>query len=100
MCEVVRAKVELDTPGPDGATPRDHYDAVERATGKKVYSEPDVPHCAVHLWQWFVDLSGNETLTYAELKAWRDMTGVEPSPFEVSALRAMFRARQEASNAN
>jgi len=53
----------------------------------------------VHLWEWFVDLSSIETLTYTELKAWQDTTGIELSPFEVRALRAMFRARQEATHA-
>ncbi len=37
-------------------------------------------------------------MSYAELKAWAEMTGANPSTFEIKALRAMNRARQEAVN--
>ena len=79
-------------------TPRDHYDQVEKSTGKRVYDEPEIPTCAAHIWSWFCDLSAAEFMSYAELKAWAEMTGANPSMFEIQALRAMSRARQEAVN--
>ena len=58
-----------------------------------------MPSCAAHIWTWFCDLSTEESLSYRELQAWVEMTGANPTPFEIEALRAMSRARREVIDA-
>ena len=61
---------------------------------------PELPRLAVHVWSWFLELDssrGNSgfshfPITYADLKAWQEMTRIRLEPWEVSALRRLDAA--------
>ena len=51
-----------------------------------------------HLWAWFLELhnsrsiagmSGEDRITYRDIYAWAQLTGREPTAWEVGVLRAM-----------
>jgi hypothetical protein len=50
-----------------------------------------------HIWDWFTQLSrtrssngfGQNPISYAEIKAWSELTGVEPQPDEVFAVMTL-----------
>lgn len=58
---------------------------------------PEPPPAEVdHLWRWFLDLHeargggfGVQPIGYAEIDAWARLTGLLPTPWEVSALRRL-----------
>ncbi len=58
-----------------------------------------IPEWLIYLWQWFVELhntrgegmSGVAPITYSEMKAWSELTGNEPTPWEVRAIKAVDR---------
>lgn len=64
---------------------------------------PELPDLAAHIWGWFKELDEGRgvdamsgrmlPVTYNELKAWAELTGVTLSPFEVKTLKALDRVR-------
>lgn len=87
---------------PDGTSRRDHYDAVERQTGRRppALDGPALPSAVEHLWDWFVELNaargstgfGPAPLGYAEIRAWAALTDRQPSPWEVETLKTLDEA--------
>ena len=75
-------------------------ESVERQTGKRP-SDLDTADCPVdcwHVWAWFQDLASsrdgeqiNKPLTYRELHAWAQLTGVQPTPDEIELIRLADR---------
>ncbi len=61
------------------------------------YEWKDPPETAYHLWEWFHELSAArhyddgrpKAITFADIKAWSELTGEKPDPWEVATLRAM-----------
>ncbi len=61
---------------------------------------PPVPQCLEYLLTWFSDLSAARSsngfsanpISYTEMQAWAELTGIRPTPFEVECLRALDRA--------
>ena len=83
-------------PDEDGRTNNDRYIKIEEDTG--LYPGPDliIPYDAIYLWEYFIELStsrsggfGPAPITYVELKAWSDLTGIVPAAWEVSIIKKM-----------
>lgn len=94
-------------PRQDGSTLRDHLEVAETATGERLIEDPEIPAAGEHLWNWFWELHsgrgggfGPSPLSYQELAAWARLTGSEPGPWEVRALRKMDNACLAALAAN
>jgi hypothetical protein len=48
----------------------------------------------MHLWQWVRQMGvtiGGHALTFAEIKAWSELTGILPTPDESTALAELSR---------
>ncbi len=58
----------------------------------------EIPPDLKHIVDWWMDLrAGVSEISYQEMAAWAQMTGNDPSGFELDAIRAIdagFRARQ------
>ncbi|MFO0271361.1 MAG: hypothetical protein ACK53W_12605 [Gemmatimonadota bacterium] len=88
--------------GTGKGTVRDQLEQVERQTGDRPpeLDMPPIPDCIAHVWEWWVDIAssrgstgfGPAAITYSEIAAWAALTGADPTPFEVQALRAIERA--------
>ena len=63
----------------------------EEAKEPRIITEPEwpLPDCGAlsYLVGWFIELQLD--FDYLEMKAWADLTGVEPNPREVGLLMAM-----------
>ena len=97
----------------DGANERAHRESAARqlaALGRKPKSDPlpsgpPFPDDLDHLWRWFLDLSrgrraggfGPANLAWADLRAWADLTGNRPEPWELDALMRLDAAWLTAS---
>lgn len=65
---------------------------------------PDMPEEFAHVWLWFVELDeartvsgfGASSISYVDIKAWAELTGRDPTPFEVRLLRRLDRRRLSA----
>jgi len=94
---VLRAKLELDYPGKDGLSKREHLAQVEAATGRKVIVEPEPPFVGVYLWNWFWELNagrgatgfGPAPLSYEGIAAWARLAGVCLTPWELRAIKTL-----------
>lgn len=83
----------------DGSTLREHFEAVERITGKKpeeleqLTSAP-CPTCMWYLWRAFLELNtsrrstemGPQSLSYLEIEAWARLTRQPVSAWQVEVL--------------
>jgi hypothetical protein len=82
-------------------TPREaHHRHLERTVpGYRRPQLPAVPETLAHLWAWFCELDGGRTgqapLAWSDLKAWAELTGRSPRPWEVHILRRLDRLRLE-----
>lgn len=94
---------------PDGSSLGEHLRAVERQT-RRTPPEligPDFPREFATVWAWFAELNetrgangfGPSPLAYAEIDAWRRLTGRRPSPADIAILRALDRAWLDAQHA-
>jgi hypothetical protein len=88
---------------------RSHLEAVYRQTGHmpKVLADiPKMPDELTYLWDWFCDLDsarggngfGLNPLSYAEIRAWADLTRVQPDPWEIETLRRIDSVRIRIAN--
>lgn len=92
--------VEYGTLDKQGVTKRQH---LEQAGA--VSPMPEVPVEAQHVWEWFWALSAARgsngfslvPIAYTEIEAWARLTGAEPEPWEVMAIKAMDKAMLEES---
>lgn len=86
----------------DGATIRQHLEAVARQTGEipqelQQMKETPCPDALAHVWLMFLDLHrarssngfGANAISYTELAAWSAMNAVNVSPYEIGALREL-----------
>lgn len=82
-------------PGGD-ITRRASAEQVQRSTGQvpdELQDLPELPECAEHVWGWFQQLSGRRTagmsvnpITWGDIWAWSQMTGIKPQQWELDAL--------------
>ena len=90
----------MDCAQSDGATLREHLEAVERKTGKraKELDECEIPEEVAHIWEWFLALCATRTsngfglknpIQYAEMLAWSALKGFDLHQFEIVAIRAL-----------
>lgn len=93
---------------PDGSTLRQHLEAVERATGKRVadlHHDP-LPACLIPLWEVFValslrrpqGLSSAPHLTFHDVLTWCSAYRVELTPWEIDTILAADVAALAAMN--
>lgn len=110
LCEYVRYRIKWQSGGSDDGLRRDGETLAEfyERFGKsdEVPDEPEVPECAAHVLGWFFDLSnrrasafsGAGPITFADIGAWRDLTGTIVEPFEVRMILDMDSAFRSAVN--
>lgn len=81
----------------DGATLRQHLEMAQKS-GRACpeLMQPDVPRETWYLWRWFCEISQGRQrseilnpLSWAEIKAWAEMTNRNPNPWEVATIRAI-----------
>lgn len=74
---------------------RGAYEAIFRQTGKMVAPpETDLPACVEHVWDWYIELQGVESLTNLEIFAWSSIHGIVMRPWEIKLLKKLHdRAR-------
>lgn len=97
--EYARREFELDTGQPDGSTLRQHSAAILKATGQvpEEYKSLPMPSVLQHIWPWFMELSrsrssggfGPNPVSYQEIRAWSELTGVRPDNIEVQCIQAL-----------
>lgn len=86
----------------EGATQREHLMAVWERTGVMPKTLADAPRCppaCAHLWPLFGELRasvqggfGVGRISYSEMLAHRELTGVVLEPWEIDALRRVDHA--------
>lgn len=90
----------LNRPTSDGSTERAHCEASARGKGKgrdaaiARLTPPPFPQALGHVWGWWAELNaarregayGIASITHADLYAWAQMTGREPTAHEVDML--------------
>jgi hypothetical protein len=88
---------------------RSHLEAVFRQTGQmpqKLAEVPKMPEMLAYLWVWFCELDaarggngfGLNPIGYSEIKAWAELTRVQPEPWEIEALRRFDAVRIRVAN--
>lgn len=105
--EAARAAAALDAPGPDGTTRREALLQVEKASGHRPsgLDTPRPPEGTEYLLALFAEIRAGASdgfsgarITWRDLLAYRDLTGVALDAFEIEALYALdeaVRAAQE-----
>jgi len=76
-----------------------YYRQVEKHKGVDLMPDKECPQALVHIWSWFLDLTGSRAntgfgmspITYSEIKAWSNLTRQAPTVFEVGILKRLDR---------
>lgn len=86
----------------DGATLREHWQVIERQTGKRpdALNTPDCPDVLAHVWEWFqkmhrrrrIGFNGPEPIDDASIAQWAGLRRIRITPFEVDAIQALDEA--------
>lgn len=58
---------------------------------------------ARHIWEWFLELHSargsngfsSNPIEYTQIKAWSELTGASPEPWEIKAIKSMDNALLE-----
>lgn len=97
--EYGRREFTLDSAQSDGSTLRQHAKVIQQATGEipEEYQSLPFPSIIGYVWGWFIDLSrsrsssgfGHNPLSYTEIQAWSQLTGVAPDTIEIQAIMAL-----------
>lgn len=92
-------QTELNKADQKGITNREHYEFVERQTGKrpKELDGPEFPSVMSHIWSVFLDLSstrpqgfnGPLPIPYNEIKSYSELTGVDLGPKDVEIIKRL-----------
>jgi hypothetical protein len=87
---------------------RDHYEQVERQTGKRPPEliGPEFPRRMSHIWSAFLDLSttrpqgfnGPLPIPYTEIKAYEDFYGLELTPLDIDTIKRLDNAFLRTAN--
>lgn len=83
----------------NGVTRKAHFEQVQKSTGRPVpeLDGPEFPEEGRHWWSMFMELSrarssngfGPNPISYIEIDAWRRLTDVDLSPFDVKMIRML-----------
>lgn len=73
-------------------TRREHFEGLAKQ-GVEVpeLQGPQLPEELKYLYEWFIELWSGQMITWTELKAWGEIKGVLPAPWEADLLRKMAR---------
>jgi hypothetical protein len=98
--DAARARFKMAKQDAKGAPLEAHYRQLERTMpGFKRPQLPAIPETLAHVWAWFCDLdagrAGKAPISWSDLKAWAELTGRTPRPWEVHLLRKLDRVRLE-----
>lgn len=94
-----RAEAELEKPPKDGTGRiRDHLMSVWRQTGRKpkALQTPECPEELAYLWSHYCSIKRGQPLTWSELAAWSQMTGIRLRGWESETLMQIESAVQKA----
>jgi len=87
---------DLSYPDDHGVTKYERLSHLEEVTQQPHIPEIDIPIDALYLWDWFMNLNysrpsgmGISPITYSELKAWTELTGVQLSHWEVDVIKRL-----------
>lgn len=69
---------------------------------KREIEEPEIPPAGFHILEWFWTLDagrgsngfGANPISYSDILAWAALSGAEPEPWEVGAIKALDMALQ------
>ena len=101
--EYARHQFILNARQKDGATLRQHLQAVFSQTGKmpdQLANAPDMPEALAHVWIYFLELNrsrGNNGfselhITFSEIDSWCRLYGISLEPWELSIIAALDNA--------
>lgn len=90
----------MDIPDENGLTKRQNLNQVINSAplNSSTYlsakleldSEPNVPYCVEHIWNWFWELNGRRydyaPLTYTEIKSWIEVKGIYVHRYEIEVI--------------
>ena len=86
---------------------REHLEQVAKQTGRDdILAGPPIPDCASHVWELFLELhkgrtygmSGPNPLSYGDIAAWCNLTGIALSSWEVGVIKTLDMAWMKAMN--
>jgi len=96
-----KQEFELSEIQSDGKTLKDALLNVQRQIGrvpKELENLVELPKCMEEYWQWFLKLSnrgpsgwGVSAIPYSEIRAFFELIGVVPEPYEVEIIEAFDR---------
>ena len=107
LVEYAKNELKLSEKQKDGASLRDHLNAVKDATG---FTPPElttveVSNLVIYLWEFFLDLNstrqsgmGVNAISYYEIKAWCDLNATPLSPYEIKVIKMLDRSFLEHYN--
>ena len=94
--EYLKQELRLSDTDSNGASQREHLEAVERQTGKtpkELQNLLGLPEALREVWVWYKRLSnrrqsgmGINPITFMEMQAFFFLSGITPTPEEVKAL--------------
>lgn len=65
---------------------------------------PPLPARVAHVWPWYLELAASRggtlapaPISFGEIRAWSQLTGVVPSPYDVRLLQACDQAARSAA---
>ena len=106
LIEFAKYQFWLNQPLEDKATRRSHFEAAKRSglKVKELEYEPLDPICE-EWWEWFCELNsgrqsngmGANVLGWGEIKAWAELTGNKPTPFDIEVIKRVDIAFIESS---
>lgn len=94
LCDCVREFARLGAKDKNGVSIRDHLTQAGRPP-----DDPAPPEGAEHVLRWFWALDSARScgfapnpISFSEIEAWAKLTGADPLPWEVRAIKAMDMA--------
>lgn len=100
LLEYAKHELKLSEKQVDGATLRQHAESIRKQTGitPPELEYPDINPIINYVWEWFLELNstrqsgmGVSGITYTEIKAWCELTGNQPSPYEIKIIKSLDR---------
>ena len=99
LLEYAEKSFSLDKRDSKGVSAREYLEQVQRSLGRQLpeLQMPEFPDVAHHIWDTFLSLhagrsygmSGPNPLSWGDIKAWCDLTGVHLEPWEADMLKAL-----------
>ena len=95
LCESIDHSIRWQMPDENGETRAEYFTRFNQS--HKIPDAPELPANVEDVWEWLNEISsqrhsGPEALTWADFKAWADLTATDVSPDEIRMLVAMDRA--------